>query len=174
MMHFPLFQISPLFSKNFQTAKFSKFDLFPKYLSIFIRQNFWWPFISHRPQISNFPPFSLFQYIFPPVSQKLLFPLCLRKIHLLFTYLMCISFPPYFDHDAFMHHPMHVLDAPGNRRIKFLILWPSGNRTWTSPSIPKIRYAHFKSKTKKWNCLRDWKNNYYRCFCQLFLNDRNS
>jgi len=19
---------------------------------------------------------------------------------------------PYFDHDAFMHHPMHVLDAP--------------------------------------------------------------
>src|SRR6218665_1991187 len=25
---------------------------------------------------------------------------------------MCISFPPYFDHDAFMHHPMHVLDAP--------------------------------------------------------------
>ena len=21
-------------------------------------------------------------------------------------------FPPYFDHDAFMHHPMHVLDAP--------------------------------------------------------------
>src|SRR6218665_412132 len=27
-------------------------------------------------------------------------------------YLMCISFPPYFDHDAFMHHSMHVLEAP--------------------------------------------------------------
>ena len=27
---------------------------------------------------------------------------------------MCISFPPYFDHDAFMHHPMHVLHAPAN------------------------------------------------------------
>src|SRR6218665_2535674 len=23
-------------------------------------------------------------------------------------------FPPYFDHDAFMHHPMHVLDAPAS------------------------------------------------------------
>ena len=34
------------------------------------------------------------------------------KIHLLFTYFLCISFPPYFDHDGFMHHPMHVLDAP--------------------------------------------------------------
>src|SRR6218665_3286626 len=25
---------------------------------------------------------------------------------------MCISSPPYFDHNAFIHHPMHVLDAP--------------------------------------------------------------
>jgi|SRR6218665_1185393 len=25
---------------------------------------------------------------------------------------MCFSFPPYFDHDAFMNHKMHVLDAP--------------------------------------------------------------
>jgi len=31
---------------------------------------------------------------------------------------MCISFPPYFNHDAFMHHPMHVLDAPGNKKAK--------------------------------------------------------
>src|SRR6218665_1648604 len=27
-------------------------------------------------------------------------------------YILCVYFPPYFDHDAFMHHPMHVLDAP--------------------------------------------------------------
>src|SRR6218665_25601 len=40
------------------------------------------------------------------------FPLCFTQIHLLFTYFTCI-FPPYFYHDAFMHHPMHVLDAPG-------------------------------------------------------------
>ena len=25
---------------------------------------------------------------------------------------MCFSFPPYFYRDAFMHHTMHVLDAP--------------------------------------------------------------
>ena len=24
---------------------------------------------------------------------------------------MCCSFPPYFDHDAFLHHTIHVLDA---------------------------------------------------------------
>src|SRR6218665_3914975 len=44
--------------------------------------------------------FSLFQYIFPcfakifipPYFQK--FPPCFRKIYLLFTYFMCISFPP--------------------------------------------------------------------------------
>jgi len=33
---------------------------------------------------------------------------------------MCISFPPYFDHDAFMHHPMHVLDAPDIRGVQYL------------------------------------------------------
>ena len=64
------------------------------------------------------PYFSCFS-TFPPVSRKLLFPpyfhkfpLCFKQFHLLFTYFTCISFPPYFDHDAFMHHPMHVLDAP--------------------------------------------------------------
>jgi len=28
-------------------------------------------------------------------------------------YILYVYFiPPYFDHDAFMHHPVHVLDAP--------------------------------------------------------------
>ena len=34
---------------------------------------------------------------------------------------MCFSFPPCFDHDAFMHHTMHildVLDAPEVKRRK--------------------------------------------------------
>src|SRR6218665_1870370 len=78
-------------------------------------------FFSHRPHISNFPPIFPVSGHFPPVSRKLLSPpyfskfpsLCFRKIHLLFTYFLCISFTPYFDHDAFMHHLMHVLDAPG-------------------------------------------------------------
>ena len=97
--------------------KCSKFYLFPKNFSLVIRQ-FWWPFFSHWPQISNFPLFSLFHYIsplfrenyYPPTFTNS--PSRLRKIHLLFTYFMCISFPPYFDHDAFMHHPMQALDAP--------------------------------------------------------------
>ena len=27
---------------------------------------------------------------------------------------MFILLPPYFDHDAFMHHAVHVLDTPGH------------------------------------------------------------
>ena len=46
------------------------------------------------------------------------FWLCLRKFYLLFTYFLCTLFPPYFDHDAFMHHPMHVLDAPDRVSIE--------------------------------------------------------
>src|SRR6218665_1236091 len=96
MMHFPpLFNISPLFSKNFQTGKFSKFYLFPTnfpFSSAKISDDF---FSHRRPQISNFPPiflFSLFRNIPPPVSRNLIFtpyfqkfPPSFRKIHLLFT-----------------------------------------------------------------------------------------
>jgi len=90
---------------------------------IFVRWNFWWPFLFFLFLVIDqtfriFPVFSLFQYIsplfrehyyFPPTLTN--FPPCFRQIHLLFTYFTCISFPPHFDHDAFMHHPMHVLDA---------------------------------------------------------------
>src|SRR6218665_2465050 len=107
MMHFlPRFRFPPIFDKfsdsveNFQNVTFPakiSDDLFA---------------IDHKFRISPYFP------CFPPVSRKLLYPtlknsLCFRKIHLVFTYFMYISFPPYFDHDAFMHHPMHVLDAPG-------------------------------------------------------------
>src|SRR6218665_3625543 len=68
--------------------------------------------------IQLFPPifpvsvhFPLFrENYYSPYFSK--FPPCFIKIHLLFTYFLCISFPPYFDLDAFMHHLMHVLDAP--------------------------------------------------------------
>src|SRR6218665_696883 len=105
MMHFrPLLQIShPLFSKKFLTLwkifnilpfpeKFLDFHP-PKFLMIFFLV------IDHKFRISPyFPCFGPF----PPVSRKLLFPLptltnfppCFRKIHLLFTYFLCISFPP--------------------------------------------------------------------------------
>jgi len=120
----PCFRFTPLFSKNFQTLKkiFTIFTILPKNLFIFIRRNFWWPFFSDRSTKNfEFPPFFLFQnisplfrenYYFPPIFDK--FPPCFTQIHLLFTYFACI-FPPYFDHDAFMHHPMHVLDAPVRR-----------------------------------------------------------
>jgi len=112
-MHFPLFQISPLFSKNFQTGKFSqKISRFP---SAKISDDLSFLVIDHKFRIS--PLFSLFQYI-SPFSRKLLFPPTFKNSppvlekFTCFLHTLCISFPPYFDHDAFMHRPMHVLDAP--------------------------------------------------------------
>src|SRR6218665_2391855 len=119
MMHFPLFQISPLFSKHFQTLwKICNILPFPEKFLDFHRPKFLMTsflVIDHKFRIS--PLFSLFQYIsplfleiyyysptlknFPPVLDKITF----------FLHTLCISFPPYFDHDAFMHHPMRVLDA---------------------------------------------------------------
>ena len=113
MIHFVLcFRFPPYFREMSRLCgKFSKFYLFPKIFSIFISQNFLWPF-SNFP--SYFPCFSIFtlfheNFHFPYFSK---YSLSFRKIFVfLFTYFMCISFPPYFDHDAFMHHSMHVLDA---------------------------------------------------------------
>jgi len=115
----PVSDFPPIFDKFSDPLKICKnFYLFPKIFLIFIRQNFWWPFFSHRPQIYNFPLFSLFQYISPPVSQKLLFPPYFEKFAPLFSknspafYILYVYFvSPHFDHDAFMHHPMHVLSV---------------------------------------------------------------
>src|SRR6218665_3613909 len=95
MMHSPLFQISPYFRKNFQTLwKFSrKLSRFP---SAKISNDLF--FLSHRPQISNFPLFSPFQYISPLFRENYYF-LPTSK-----------NFPSVLE--KFMHHPMHVLDAP--------------------------------------------------------------
>jgi len=38
-----------------------------------------------------------------------------------FYILYVYFFPSYFDHDAFMHNPMHVLDAPDGSIIFRLI-----------------------------------------------------
>src|SRR6218665_4194661 len=103
MVHFPsLFQIPHLFSINFHTLwKIFKILPFPEKFLDFHPPKFLMTFFSQRPQISNFPPifpvsvhFPLFRknYYFPPTLKNL--PPCFRKIHLLFTYFMCISFPP--------------------------------------------------------------------------------
>src|SRR6218665_2451715 len=125
----PLFQISPLFSKNFQTLwKVLKFLPFPKKFLDFHLPKCLMTFysFSQRPKISNFPP------IFPVYIS----PLCFAKIIISpysenpppvlekftwFLHILCVlcifRFPPYFDHDAFMHHPMQVLDASDNTCI---------------------------------------------------------
>src|SRR6218665_702570 len=116
MMHLPpCFRFTPLFSKNVWTLRkilttilpfperFLHFHS-PKFLMTFF-------FFSHRPQILNFPPIFAVSVHFPLFRQNYSFPFCdkfpplFRQIHLLFTYFTCISFPPYFDHDAFIHHP---------------------------------------------------------------------
>ena len=56
--------------------------------------------IDHKFRI--YPLFSLFQYISP------LFYKNSPAFYILYVYFVS----PFFNHDAFMHHPMHVLDAP--------------------------------------------------------------
>ena len=116
-MHFPLFQISPLFSRHFWTVwKMSKILPFPDKFTHFHPSKFLTTFFfTHRPQISNSPLFSLFYDIFPPDSRKFaisplfskISPPVFQKFNSFLHTLGVIS-PPYFDHDAFMHHPMHV------------------------------------------------------------------
>src|SRR6218665_2511483 len=68
-------------------------------------------FFSHPPQISNFP--SMFPvFVHSPCFRKIIIsPLLSKmsplfsKIHLLFTYFMCISFSPYFDHACIYASP---------------------------------------------------------------------
>src|SRR6218665_1006274 len=127
MMHFPpILDIPHIFKKfsdsveNFQNFTFSRkisrfspakiSDDFVNFLIFLV--------IDHKFRIS--PLFSLFQYISLLVSRKLLFPPTLKNVPPVLEKLTCFlhtlestcfSFPLYFDHDAFMHHPMHVLDA---------------------------------------------------------------
>src|SRR6218665_3938714 len=97
-------KIFPTFWKIFQL--FKKISFYPpKFLKISF---------SHSLRFSNYPsPFSQKRYISPSVSENLLFPPCFAKFSSDFVDLICFnmlylfSFPPYFDHDAFMHHTMH-------------------------------------------------------------------
>ena len=102
MMHFPPVSDSPLFSTNFQTLWKIFLNLtFSRQISRFSSAKIYdYLFFSHRPKISNFPLFSLFQYISPCFAKIIISPYFFkfhpwfRKIHLLFTHFMCISFPP--------------------------------------------------------------------------------
>ena len=113
----PVSDFPPYFRKNVETPWeiFHNFNFSPK---IFF--NFHLPkFLSHSLRIQNFPLFSLFQYISPNFGIIIISPLLLQIFPSDFVKSMCFlhtfcvfRFPPQFDHDAFMHHTMHVLDAP--------------------------------------------------------------
>src|SRR6218665_2212822 len=118
MMHFPpVSDFPPIFEKcsdsveNFQNVTFSR--KMSRFSSAKISDDLFLV-IDHKFRISlcfgTFPP-CFAKIIISPLLSKM--SPCFRIIHLLFTYFMCISFPPCFDHDAFMHQPMHVLDASG-------------------------------------------------------------
>src|SRR6218665_2389938 len=99
MMHSPLFQMSPLFSTNFQIVENFQNSTFSRKISQFSSVKIsddLFLVIDHK-----FPPispvsihFTLFRenYYLPHTLKNV--PPCFRKIHLLFTYFMCISFPP--------------------------------------------------------------------------------
>src|SRR6218665_2506262 len=104
MMHFPLFQISSLFSKKFQTLwKVFKILPFPekcldfhppKFLTTFSFKssttNFLFPPLF--PCFSTFPPPPFHENYYSPLLLKI--PPCFRKIHLPFTYFCVFLFPP--------------------------------------------------------------------------------
>jgi len=111
-----LFQISPsVLEKISDCGKFSQFYLFPTNFSIFIRQHFWRSFFLY---FRIFPLFFLLQYISPCFAKIIIFTPTFTKLPLFSKnsrvfYMLYVYFvSPYFDHDAFMHHTMHVLDAP--------------------------------------------------------------
>ena len=114
----PCFRFPPTFDKfsdsmeNFQNFTFCR--KICRFSSAKISEDLFLV-IDKKFQISPIFPLS----VHSPFAKIIISPyfeifFCFRKNHLLFTYFMCISFPPYFDHDAFMHHPMHVLGAPGH------------------------------------------------------------
>ena len=113
----PLFQISPYFSKKFRTLKkIFAIWLFPRKISWFSYTKIsddLFLVIDHIFRIS--PLFSLFQYISPLFRENYFFPLLLQIfppiLGTCFLHTLRV-FSPYFDNDVFMHHPMHVLDAP--------------------------------------------------------------
>ena len=119
MMHLPLFQISPLFQKIFQSMS-KKFQI-----SIFREKFLFYPpkflmtFFIHWLKIRTSPYFSALFTHFPSVSEIITFPLlfkmssCFRSISVFSHHLGDFSFPPLLTMmHAFIHHTIHVLDAP--------------------------------------------------------------
>ena len=120
MMHFPLVsKFTPISEKFLRLRrKFSRFYLFRQHFFDFHPLKFLMTFLVIDYKFRNSFLISLFHSL-PPISKKIRnspyffkIPPLFRNIFVVFTYFVCFLFPPYFDHDASMHHTVHVLDAP--------------------------------------------------------------
>jgi len=94
--------------------------------------------LPNLPVSVHFPP-DWPKLLFPPTFKN--FPPCFPKIHQVFTCFAFNFFPLYFDHNAFMHHPMHVglLDAPAcrpERDSKPTTLQTKGDEFTNEPPCP--------------------------------------
>src|SRR6218665_2642606 len=132
-MHFrPLFQISPLFPKKFSESVVN-FCFFQKILrfssakisdDLFLVIDYKFEFPPCFRSFSTFPPYFAYFSKFPP----------LISYNLPVFYILYVFFvSPYFDHDAFMHHTMHVLDAPAENLYRA----PSRNYSKALPAMTK-------------------------------------
>src|SRR6218665_2652579 len=117
MMHFPPVSDYTLFSNIFLSlSKIFNLLPFPEEFLDFHPSKFLMTFFSHRPQILNFLPYFPCFSTFPTCFAKIIISPYFGKFPPVLDKFTCILhalrvFPPYFGHDAFMHHPMHVLDA---------------------------------------------------------------
>ena len=73
--------------------------------------------------ILHITPISQKIHKFPPISSKII-----SKFSSIFVQIMCfgqLTFlpSPYFDHDAFVHHALHVLGAPDRHRCIVVKQW---------------------------------------------------
>src|SRR6218665_1618663 len=92
---------------------------FPTTFFDFHPPKFLMTFFSYRLKILNFSPIFAVSVHFPLSFTKITFSPTLKYFppdfikFTCFLHALCFSLPPCFDPDAFMHHIMHVLDAPG-------------------------------------------------------------
>ena len=98
----------------------------------FIQQNFRRPFLIIHSNFLTFPIFSQNVYISTYFGKNSTFPPNFAKLkHFpLFSLNLRFFASPDFDHDAFMHHALHVLDTPGLRKTKRKTCWWTVQPLW--------------------------------------------
>ena len=87
-------------------------------------------FFSHQLQIPPSLPVSVHFPYFVEIIISPYFQKCppVFVVYVFFYILYMHFFSPYFDYDTFMHHTIHVLDAPGFAiYIQAYLLFPMGN-----------------------------------------------